>query len=380
MSAPISGRYAASLQGVPRKLQVATLCEVRNQGSLIATLNVEYQSTVTGDRSSAIRRICTMYLTDPNAGTANALVQSTIDSVLSPYGNELFPQFGITYSDGSSETVPLGVFGIEDVTVDDSAGDLVITVNGNDRSRPVQRAGFTDIYTIAPSSNIGTAISDLLMSLPVGNPMPLNFDTTSYVTGNSPTVCKPGDDPWQICTDLAASIGNQLYFDRDGVCRFRATPDPTQASVNWAYDEGITNIATQMRRVLSRATTANYIIRDGEGTGNDVPVRGTAIDTGSNSPTRYGGPFGRVVDWKASPLYATTGAAQAAADADLALSIGGVESLELTAVPKPDHDIDDVIEITRGRSGLTQNRYVIDAYTLSFGASATMSLRTRRVA
>ena len=56
MSAPISGRYAASLQGVPRKLQVATLCEVRNQGSLIATLNVEYQSTVTGDRSSAIRR------------------------------------------------------------------------------------------------------------------------------------------------------------------------------------------------------------------------------------------------------------------------------------------------------------------------------------
>jgi hypothetical protein len=130
---------------------------------------------------------------------------------------------------------------------------------------------------------------------------------------------------------------------------------------------------------VSRANAPNYFIRDGQGTGIDAPFRAIAVDDNPASTTYINGPYGRVVDYSASSLYATQAQAQAAADADLLLALGSVEALTLNAIPKPDHDVDDVIEVTRVRSGLSNQLYVLDAITMGFGVTGLTQMTGRQV-
>jgi len=378
----ISARYAAALTAAAKGkagLVIASLAEVWSGETKLATLLIEASSTVTVDRNNLARRSCSVVLTDPYAGTDQAIVPEVASDILTPYGNELVLYQGVTYSDGAQELIQLGVFGIDDVNIDDGAGDLVITLTGSDRSVACQHAGFTDIYTIAPGTNVGVAIQTLIASLQTGLRILFSFASTSAVTPTTPIVYKPGDDPWSMASQLATAIGYELFFASTGVCTLLPIPDPTQAPTSWSYDEGA-NLAVHLRRRISRTLAPNYIIRDGQGSGIAVPVRGIAQDTNPLSATYVGGPYGLQVDYSSSSLYADQPTAQAAADADLLLALGTIESIEIQAAPiKPDTHPDDVVEVTRGRSGLGSALYVIDSLTIGFGTAGVLDFIGRQV-
>lgn len=448
----ISARYAAALKAGGR-IGTANSCEVWAGSSLLATLPIEDSTTITVDRSNQVRRTCSVVLTDPFVGTPQSLVPTSPSSLLAPYGNELVLYRGINYGDGTSELVQVGVFGIESTVIADTSPDLVLTITGGDRSVAISHAGFTDVYTISPSSNIGTAIQTLITSRPTGIVYSYAFAPTTAITSTTPIVYGPGDDPWASAQALAASIGYELFFDSAGICTFLPVPDPTKALISWSYNEGSVNIATSLRRTLDRSTAANYIIRDGQGSGvadgsTEIAVgsngaslpqstinvldtstfltvpgflwvttaagleavsftgmtattftgctggtgamatggavteqtpRGVAMDTNPKSPTYVGGPYGQQVDYQTSNLYTTFPQAQAAANADLLLALGTVESIEILAVPKPDHHPDDVVEVTRARSGLASQLYVIDSYQMGFGTAGILDFTCRRV-
>src|SRR5665213_3380780 len=183
-----SARYLSVLSTPPFSHLPAFSAEIWAGEALQATLAVEASTTVTVDRNNIIRRTCSAVLTDPYAGTAQAIVPTTAASFLTPYGNELVLYRGITYPDGTQELIQQGVFGLDDVVIDDSGGDLVITLTGGDRGVACQHAGFTDVYTIAPGTNVGTAIQTLISALNVGVTIPFAFAATSAVTPTTPIV------------------------------------------------------------------------------------------------------------------------------------------------------------------------------------------------
>lgn len=370
----ISAAYAKAL---PFGHDIATLAEVWRGDEFLKALAIEDTSTLTNDRNQTIRRTCSATLTDPT-GT---LVPQTAADLLTPFGNELVLYRGITFPDGSQELIQCGVFGLEDVVIKDSAADLTITLNGFDRSRTIQRAGFDEVYTIPAKTNVGFALQELLAFCWQGpEPLVFNFQPTDAVTQNAPTVYGPGDDPILVAQTLASACGHQLSFDAAGAATFESVPDPGAQLLAASYDEGPTATWIDLTRTISRARAPNKIIRDGQGTGILTPIRAIAVDDNPNSPTYIGGSYGVQRDYNASSLYATQAQAQAAADADLRLALGSVEALNVNAVPKPDHDVDDVVEVTRVRSGLANQLYVLDTITMGFGTAGLTQMTGRQVA
>ena len=88
---------------------------------------------VVEDETASIRRTCRLTLNDPS------LVPSQIGDLLHPLsGNELHIFRGVWLPGAAApELAPLGVFGMSQPTTDDSGDQIVITVNGNDRSASI---------------------------------------------------------------------------------------------------------------------------------------------------------------------------------------------------------------------------------------------------
>jgi Domain of unknown function (DUF5047) len=361
--------------------QVASLAQVLSGGTPILNLAIEDGSTVTVDRANLIRRICSLSLTDPN-GT---LVASTAKQLLSPLsGNEIAVYYGVVFSDGTQELILLGIFGIVDSNVDDSGGDLAITVDGSDRMRSIQRDVFTDTYSIAPGTDVGVAIQNVVLSRNV-SPLAQQFafEPTGHITPNAPIIYNAGDDPAQAIADLATSVGDELFYSPNGWLMLLPIPDPTTQPITWTYDGDSvpnTNIATDIQRTVSSDTVYNVWIRDGVGTGLGAPFRGQAQDDDPTSMTWVGGPYGEVPDYQSSSLYANQAAAQADAQAAKLRARGRVETVSITAIPKPDTDVDDVVSASRIRAGIAPNSlYVVDSFIIGLGSSGLLTATVRAV-
>jgi Fe-S cluster assembly iron-binding protein IscA len=59
---------------------------------------------------------------------------------------------------------------------------------------------------------------------------------------------------------------------------------------------------------------------------------------------------------------------------------GSTRSITLTALVKPDHDIDDVVEATRVRAGIAPGSlFVLDNFSITFGTAGTLQAGCRSV-
>src|SRR5204863_8551755 len=80
--------------------------------------------TVTAGRGSAVRRTCTVNLPD------TSLIPRNPTDKLSMYGAQLRISRGIRYANGLTETVPLGVFRVDEVSGDVDEGPVTVTGSG----------------------------------------------------------------------------------------------------------------------------------------------------------------------------------------------------------------------------------------------------------
>lgn len=343
-------------------------------------LKVDGATTMTFDRNNIIRRNATVVLTETSTDGLPALVPVTAGDLLAPFGNVFVLAYVIKYSNGDTEPINVLTGDAETVKVSDPGSDLAITLNVYDRARAYQRAGFQDTVVVPPFTAIEGAIMQILTSIQVGFTPIYNFMATGFATGSSPSVYDIGDDPWQAVTDLATSAGCEIFHDPNGTCLLIPTPNPLTQPISWYYDEG-KNLATDLERTLTRAGVGNYVVRDGEGTGVVPPVRGIWMDTSPLSRTYIGGTFGVQVDYATSPLINTQPMAQNAAQAAGYVNMGSIESIDLTSIPKPDHDCDDVIGVARVRAGVPAGTlYVLDSGTLGFGNQGLLDTQGRAIA
>lgn len=381
----ISAKYSQALKG--SSVTPIAAAEVWGGEVLLARFQMEASSSLTVDRNNAMRRTISVVLTEGVAfdplGNIVPVVPRGPNGIFTPYGNELVTYSGLAYPDGTQELIQDGVFGIGENDMDGSGADLVVTLLASDRGAAFQRAGFADLWPVTPGVDLGGEIQRMLSSLPVGFTPTFNFAPTGFLTPAAPPIFKPGDDPWAGAIQMATDAGCELFPDPTGVITLLPVPNPVGSPTAWTYAEGLGNLATEIVRSLSRKTAFNYVIATGSGSGVAVPIQSQSphgIDLNSASSTFVGGKYGRQVLNYTSPNINVQAQADTVADAQLLLSLGSIEAITLTAFPKPDHDVDDVISVTHTPTGIAAGLYVMDGYTKGYGSGGKLVAGCRSIA
>lgn len=359
---PVSAAFQAAIR---RSHQIATRAAVVAPDGTETEIPI-VDGTITLDQTAAIRGRCDVTLVDD--GTLG-LVPTSAASALAPYGNELRIARGITYPDGTTELVQLGVFRIQVTDVEDAPGGLQIRVAGLDRAQRIADARFEDAYQVAAGTNCATAILAAFEQAWPG--IEADLAVTAFTT---PTVnAQEGDDRWKFGQDIAVAVSMRLYFDGDGVLRL--APDVITDAVE-TLAEGEGGVLVQAGREWSREGSSNGVIATGESTDLAAPARGSAFDLDPGSPTYYFGPFGKVPMFYSSPLLITNDQAAAAAQTLLLKQLGTTESVSFGSFVLPHLEPGDTVRIKRERSGINED-HIIDKVTIPLAATGTMTGGTR---
>lgn len=324
---------------------------------------------VTLDAKAEARGRLDLTIVDDGTG---ALIPTTPNSTLAPYGNELRVSRGIQYTDGTIEVVPLGVFRIDDANIVDSSDALTVQISGLDRSARITDARIEEPLTIPAGTNVATAILTNLIT-PVMPDVVTSFVTTALTVPQ--TVAVEQDSRWKLAQDIATAAGLRLYFNGIGTLVLAAAPttDPVATLA-----EGTNGVLLSAGRGWTRRGTFNRVIATGENTGLTAPVRGIATDDNIDSPTFYFGPFGPVPRWYQSQFITTQAQAEAAADGILARELGTTQSVNFGTIVLPHLEPDDAALITRVRAGINET-HVIDSLNIPLTVDQPMTGQTRAV-
>ena len=329
---------------------------------------------VTVDRTAEVRRACRATCIDPTG----LLVPSSADSLLTPYGTILRPYRGVRYEDGSGETevLPLGVFRLAKSSVDDSTGGSPdIKLEAYDLSRTVQRDKFVSPYVIAEGTNLIDAIKAILeRTFP-----DLQYDAISTTrTTTAPKLYDVGDDPWKACTDLATSLGCEIYFNVDGWIVIAPPVDiDALPSPDFTYIEGQGCVMTNLSRVFTDEPGYNGVVITGESPGDELPaVRAVAWDDEPTSATYHLGPYGEVPMFITDQTIKTEDDAQSTADQLLRNLLGFSSGLSISGIVNPSYEAGHVVQVERARSHVT-GLYAVDAFNVPLRATDLQNLTLR---
>lgn len=336
---------------------------------------------VSCDRTAQVRRGLSLKCIDPTG----EITPRNTGEILTPFGTELRPYRGVRWmnADGSwtTEVCPLGVFRLAKSGISDGANGITdISLEAYDRSRTVQRDKFTVPYTIAAGTNVLTAIKDIIKrTFPDAE-----YDAISTtLTTTAPMLFDAGSDPWDAVTQLAKSMGCEIYFDVLG--RVAVVPPPDINALpapDFSYIEGQGCTMLDLSRVFSDEPGFNGVIVTGESPGDEKPpVRAEAWDELPTSPTYRYGPYGEVPMFITDSTAKTEEDAGKIANAQLALLLGFSAQLSVSALVNPSYEAGDVVQVRRAKAGV-DGLFLLDAFNVPLSASSTqrLTLRERRAA
>jgi len=368
----ISDSFKAAIQD---SHTIVTKSEVLNTNYVLQYVLEPTVGNVTVDRDNNIRRRCTVELVDPTG----ELTPSDASDLLHPLANNRLRLFRGVKLPGGDELVSLGVFDIFDSIIDDNGDRLVIKITGFDLSKSVSRTRLLRNYNVPIGENFDLAIRDLLsFKVPT-----LSFNLPSIPHLTPPLVFGAsgdlgGGDPWKYATEMAESVGHDIYFDIQGVVNMSPVPNPEVDPVVWEYIEGEKSMLLYVEKRMSKDDVFNHVIVTGENTDLDEPVRAEAIDDDPNSPTYYNGPFGNVPTFLHSEYVTTESQAQQLADAKLRQVRGMEAGMQIIATPNPAHEVGDVVRIKRDRAKI-DSKGVIERVNISLNHNVSNNMTLRRV-
>lgn len=315
---------------------------------------------------------------------AGADIRSTVDlttdgtnmwpsrgnTLLAPYGNEVFIERGVQFGGGTTEWCSLGYFRI-DAPEQDQAPDGPIQLAGSDRMAGIVDARLTAPRQYTASQTFGAVVNDLVLDV-----YPLATiewdDTTSAQTIGRDILAE--QDRYAVLKDLVTSVGKVAYWDHRGVLVIRTPPDALTPV--WDITHGRDGVLVSMGRELSRDGVYNAVVAEGEGADTANPVRAVAIDNDPRSPTWWYGTFGKAPRFYSSPFITTNDQAQRAATNMLRENLGLPYSVSFGAVPNPALEVRDPARISYSdRHGA--EIHVIQTLTVPLTADTTMSGTTK---
>ena len=288
--------------------------------------------------------------------------------------NELVIQRGIRYFDQQVEWVTVGTFWVQDV--EQEYPSQVAKVTAFDMGALVE--DYRLITPYVPINNAGSkmnnfeAISDLLFIAAPG--IPVNFDQGLDTGAVVPDGTVFTGSRWDAIQTMAKAMGAAVSASVTGNSwELRKIAVPELPS--WTVDAGENGVLVAASSVRSRRDQFNA-----------VPVRWETAEGGGllfltdaspNSPTKWGGPFGRKpADEVSLGTITSESEATAAAYALLNQYRGFARSLRFEAIVNPLLEPNDVVRVLMPDG--TAEDHVIDSISYGLGA-ATMSCETRMV-
>jgi hypothetical protein len=323
--------------------------------------------------SNAIRRTCEVHLTTDRSST-NYVPDNGFDFV-APFGNQLRVYRGIQYTDGTEEYIPLGVFVITEVQVQDTNAGVSMSVRGEDKSIIVSRNKWTSSYQMV-SGTLEASLTALLQ-----NRYPdieVDFPTTNVTVNQIILGADSNLDPWKDAVMLAQLVGYDLYFDVNGICTMRQFPTLDAASVVATYEEGNGTTITSLDRKISTKETYNGVIYTVEGSQVTTPIRVEVWDEDTTSPTYRYGVFGSVPTFITTNVIGTSADAIKAATLLLNTYIGQQEEITFESIVDPSLDVNDVIYV-KSEGAKVDRTVIIDSMDIPLEYTGTLTVNTRVV-
>jgi hypothetical protein len=338
-------------------------------GARIATV-FPNDGSVSVDSRRTVRRTMSMSIVDEDGTLTPG--QGATTGLLTPYGAELFVYRGVEYAPGDQELVPIGVFVLTQVTVEEDQNGQVISLQGSDRSIRVSRNKFLDPFQIASGTTLEDGLTSLLRDRWID--VQTDFPVTGVQLPDVVIEAQSGGDPWAAAVSIAEAFGYDLAFDPDGVARMRVVPDVTVEDAVETYEDGAEAVLTSLTRTFDSTRTYNGVIVTSEGTRTDVPFRVIVWDENPNSLTYRFGDFGEVPFFYRSSLITTVDQAVVTAEALLRKATGQSEAVDWAQIVNPAHDVLDVIRVRRESLDFV---LLIDRLQIPLAPSGVMSAVAR---
>ncbi|MFC0546938.1 DUF5047 domain-containing protein [Kutzneria chonburiensis] len=321
--------------------------------------------SVTVASTSQVRRTASVDIADPALWPANPL------DILSPLGSELAIEYGVVLPGVGIEWVPLirGVINSASRTRPVASGQGAVTLVLNDRSSRV-----ADDRLDSPAQTIAnaTAVSEITRLIQLTLPSVTVTDRTG--SSQVAVTLDIARDKWADGVEkLADSIGAEVFADPLGNFVIRNQPQLTDPSV-WTVATGRGGVLVQKDETLTRDLVYNRVVASGATTDGTAPVWVGVSDLDPNSPTMYGGPFGRKPRFYTSPLLTTTAQCQTTAAALLARTKGIQATVTLATITNPGLDAGDVLLV---RDGITVEAHIIDQVTIPLRHTDMQQITTR---
>lgn len=293
------------------------------------------------------------------------------------YGAAIHLRAGVVVPGGATETVSLGWYVVQDVQIIEAhrraadgtwiSGGATLTVDALDRMVAVEDYRFLAPSTPAPGARCLAEIRRLCAGLlPIGTwpalTDPLVPAGTTYQESRLDAVAS-----------LAAAAGVRVYADPTGALMARpiAAPVRNPVAVLSTYDA-----VSEVTHRYTRDGAYNAVVARGEATGTAAPVQAIAYDTDPSSPTRWGGPFGRVPMFYSSPLLNTVAKCQSAAQTHLAAIVRGRDRVEeFTAAPNPALEPGDIVQVNTPRAGFIGPLVSVELPLAAGGGAAKYAVR-----
>lgn len=358
---------------------VATRVEVLDGDQVIANLTdlgVVVDGSVTAGRS-AVQRSGMLSLVD----ATGALTPRDIGDLLVPAGNQLRLWRGISFVPGDEELCPLITARF---TASTSTYPVIEISEMYDRSWIVAGALLESVLSIALGTLVVDAITALLTAaMPdVVTNFPDSDETTNAMAFD------PGEDPWKIAQDLAANIGMRLFFDPMGVATMMSEPDITDPPAFTLDDTAVDGMALPGTALEWSGTGYNAVLVIAENSDLAAPLRALVKDLDPQSPTQWGGRFGR----RLAPVIrdeklASQVQVQARGEAELSGQLGFIQTVTAPTLVNPALEVGDVVRVNITRADqvdsppIASQLCVLDAFTVPMraGGGQSLTMLARRV-
>lgn len=291
------------------------------------------------------------------------LVPTRPGDLLTNFGTQITVELGVRRADGSSATVPCGVFMVSTAAVEVSSQARTVDLGLIDLAQVLERYRFEAPFTTPPGD-----LADVVNLV--------SADRLGSALGVFPTGAQVGErsfglettvGPWSELQEVVTGFGYRLWFDRQGIAVLDQQPDPVGAPTY------VLSGATQASTAFDESPPNVAVVRGEPPDG--TPVQAVEIDTNPGSPTWAGttpgeSPYGRSTEFFASPVIATSGQAATAAGALLAKSLGAGASWQVTLPWDPTIDPDDITRLPL--PGLDSSvDVVVDARTVDLVGGGT---------
>lgn len=296
-----------------------------------------------------------------------SVLASISDPEVSAYTSEVLVEYGVI--SGLQEWwQPVGTFVV--TASEETAEPGIVQLTGSDRGIRVMKARFE--RPVTTSGNTVAAIQSLV----TGADSRITFtDHTGSTAGHAASLWER--DRADAVRRLAESIGAVLYFHPDGSAHLWPQPTTEGAIPAWSIGRGRGGAKVSSARGQSQDGVYNAYVVVGEGVDGAAGVTAVARDIDPASPTRYGGPYGKVPRFLRTSLVRTQQQANIAAAAGLARSVGEAWTIDLSGLPNPALEVGDVlsVEVEPG----VWHMHMLDGYELPL-SPGVVSYSTRSTA